>query len=213
MTTTERSRPSPAYALILPPGFVLIPTRGDVAATVRAKVRALYDTLDDRTRGRLALAERKLAEYATNAGRRGVVDIVLPVSNYWNAPLSIGMGFGPARPDTDPGGTVVRTRAGSALRSVDERPKVPEFETAKAPDGSAMGDGRTVWRTVHHVWKTPDAGAGLLLGTFSVSGDGDPGLAPLADALTELGDTIMGSLAWTGLDDAPPAEPVQGGEQ
>ena len=209
MTTTERTRRGPGYSLILPPGFVLIPTQGDVATTVRTKVRALYDTLDDRARGRLRIAERKLTEYATDAGRKGVVDIVLPVSNYWNAPLSIGMGFGPARPDSDPGGKVVPTRAGNALRSVVERPEAPGFERAEAPDGSAMGDGRTVWRTVHHVWKTPDAGAGLLVGTFSVSGDSEPELAPLADALTDLGDTIMGSLVWTGLDDAPRAEPAQ----
>jgi hypothetical protein len=217
MTNTTAQTPrGPGYNLVLPPGFVLISARGDVEADIRAKVRPLYgDTLDDRARGRLRMAERRLNEYVTEAGKRGVVDVVIPVSTFWGADLTIGIGFGPARPDAELAeGTPVETNGGEARRSVVDRPKVDELDRATAPDGSDLGHGRTVWRTVHHVWRMPETPGALLLGTFSVSGGDDPALAPLADALTELGDTIMGSLRWTGLSVAePPAAEPPAAEQ
>ncbi|MCK0117276.1 hypothetical protein MWU57_09540 [Isoptericola sp. S6320L] len=184
----------PAYALILPPGFVLIPAQGDVEADVRAVVRRHYGTrLDDRTRGRIRRLERSLVATVRSARERGVVDVVLPLGVPWRAPVSLALAFAPAGPGgaPDADATTVVTRAGEARR------QVVEHHDAPAPDVDLPGEspGGAV-RTVHHVWTPPVPGAAVLVGTFTISGAPDPELTPLVDELTELGDTMMASLRW-----------------
>lgn len=186
------------YSLVLPPGFVLVHLRGDLKENLRRVLNEKYGSqLNDRERGRLAQVRRSLLPVLQRARARGVVDAVLPLGTPWDAPVSLSLMFTPARADDRPadgaGATAVTTRAGSAQREVVE----PEG-AAPLPLDPSLSDGPvgTVLRTVHHVWPMPTEGVDYLVGTFSVSGSSDPELAPMVDALTELGDTIMSSLAW-----------------
>lgn len=192
-----------SYTLVLPPGFVLIPVQGDTQASVRTAVRGFYGTIsDDRMRGRVRLLERSLVQVATQAKEKGVVDLVLPLGVPWQAPVSLSCTFAPALlsgPAAGPSATETATRAGTALREVVERApgaQLPRLEDLELPSGAASNH---PLRTVHHVWEPPVPDVGRLIGTFTIAGSDDPELAPLVDALTELGDTIMASLAWRGL--------------
>ena len=187
---------TPGYALILPPGFVLVPAQGDVEADVRAVVQRHYEgvPLDDRTRGRVRHVERSLTAAVRSAKEHGVVDVVLPLGTPWKVPVSLALAFAPARrdggPPVGPASTIVTTRAGDARREeIGPSAGAPDLDL---PGGTAGG----TLRTVHHVWESPSPDVPYLVGTFTVSGDRDPELAPMVDALTELGDTIMSSLRW-----------------
>ncbi|WP_166851398.1 hypothetical protein [Isoptericola sp. BMS4] len=202
-STSRSGASTPGYALVLPPGFVLIPAQGDVEADVREVVRRHYrDRLDDRNRGQVRRLERSLVATVDSARDRGVVDVVLPLGVPWRAPVSLALAFAPAgqggAPAAGPGSTTVRTRAGEARREIvehdDGSPQAPDVELPGESPGGAL-------RTVHHVWDPPSTDVQALVGTFTVSGSADPELAPLVDQLTELGDTMMASLRWR---DAPP---------
>lgn len=206
------SRAPRRYSLVLPPGFVLIPVQGDVEATVRRVVKQHYGAItDDRTRGRVRRLERSLVAAVLSAREQGVVDVVLPLGVPWQVPVSLSLAFAPARsgaaPDASPGSTTVVTRGGEARREVVEhdagtRPEIEVQLPGDSPGGAL--------RTVHHVWEAPAPGLDHLVGTFTVSGSDDPELAPMVDALTELGDTIMASLRWGGGEDADTAETAGG---
>lgn len=216
---------APSYTLVLPPGFVLIAVQGDTRANVETVVRGFYGKIaDDRMRGRVRMLERSLVDVATQAKDKGVVDIILPLGVPWQAPVSLSCTFAPAflsGTAVGPAATEVTTRAGQAMREVvahkDGAP-LAELDDLALPGGSEGGaTGRPI-RTVHHIWEPPVPDVGRLVGTFTIAGSNDPELAPLVDALTELGDTIMASLAWRGLrsgdasdDDAAGAtEPASG---
>ncbi|AEG45553.1 hypothetical protein [Isoptericola variabilis] len=200
--TADRAGTPSRYALILPPGFVLIPAQGDVEADVRAVVKRHYGAhLNDRTRGRVRRLEQSLVATVSSAKERGVVDVVLPLGVPWRVPVSLAAAFAPARhggePVAGPGSTTVRTRAGDARREVVEHDRDDRVELdVDLPEPAPGGP----LRTVHHVWESPARGVDRLVGTFTISGSADPELAPMVDALTELGDTIMASLRWRGID-------------
>jgi hypothetical protein len=204
------SAASRRYSLVLPPGFVLIPVQGDVEATVRTVVKEHYgDVTNDRTRGRIRRLERSLVSAVAAAKEQGVVDVVLPLGVPWQVPVSLSLAFAPARsgaaPEASPGSTTVPTRGGEARREVIDhdagtRPEI-EIDLPGDSPGGAL-------RTVHHVWAAPTPGVDHLVGTFTVSGSDDPDLAPMVDALTELGDTIMASLRWRGADAPAAADTV-----
>jgi len=202
---------APGYALILPPGFVLLPAQGDVESDVRAVVKRHYGAqLDDRTRGRVRRLERSLVATVTSAQERGVVDVVLPLGVPWRAPVSLALVFAPARrggePAAGPGSATVTTRAGEARREVVEHDRAAAAAAGLGEElgvelpGEAHGG---PLRTVHHVWEAPTPDVDRLVGTFTVSGSPDPELDPLVDELTELGDTIMASLRWRDAGPAP----------
>lgn len=193
-----RAESIPSYALILPPGFVLIPAQGDVEANVRAVVGRHYEgRLDDRNRGQVRRLQRSLVESVESARDRGVLDVVLPLGVPWRAPVSLSLAFAPARPDGGPvtasGSTTVTTRAGEARREIVDHEGVDPF-TVEGTGPEDAGGGAL--RTVHHVWMPPREGIQALVGTFTISGSPDPELSPLVDQLTELGDTMMASVRW-----------------
>lgn len=194
-----------SYTLVLPPGFVLIPVQGDTKAQVETVIRGFYGKIaDDRMRGRVRMLERSLVQVATQAKDKGVVDLVLPLGVPWQAPVSLSCTFAPALlsgPAVGPSATEVTTRAGQAMREVvahEAGAPLPELDGVDLPGGPGPGSGSSPLRTVHHVWEPPVPDVGRLIGTFTIAGSDDPELAPLVDALTELGDTIMASLAWRG---------------
>lgn len=195
-----------SYTLVLPPGFVLIPVQGDTRSHVETVVRGFYGKIaDDRMRGRVRMLERSLVQVATQAKDKGVVDLVLPLGVPWQAPVSLSCTFAPALltgPAVGPGATEVTTRAGQAMREVVAHragAPLPDLDGLDLPGGSGADSSNGPIRTVHHVWEPPVPDVGRLIGTFTIAGSDDPELAPLVDALTELGDTIMSSLAWSGL--------------
>ncbi|WP_275002152.1 hypothetical protein [Promicromonospora iranensis] len=195
-----------SYTLVLPPGFVLVPVQGDTKANVATVLRGFYGKIaDDRMRGRVRMLERSLVHVATQAKDKGVVDLVLPLGVPWQAPVSLSCTFAPALltgPAVGPDATEVTTRAGQAMREVvlhEADAQLPDLDGLDLPGGSGADSSNSPLRTVHHVWEPPVPDVGRLIGTFTIAGSDDPELAPLVDALTELGDTIMSSLAWRGL--------------
>lgn len=182
----------PRYRLVLPPGFLLIPvghsTDDEITALVRRHYRDLprdsYGPQIDRTAAQLVAAARSARE-------AGVLDLIVPMGVPWRAPVSLAIaistGTAPAVDDPEPSASeiseTVTTSAGEAVRAT-ERFAVPTKADEMAP-----------LMRVRFRWPIPDSDRHLLA-VCTISGTVDPELAPIVDALAELGDLLLQTLRW-----------------
>lgn len=182
----------PRYRLVLPPGFLLIPvahsTDDDITALVRRHYRDLprdsYGPQIDRTAAQLVAAARSARE-------AGVLDLIVPMGVLWRAPVSLAIaistGTAPAVDDPEPSASeiseTVTTSAGEAVRAT-ERFAVPTRADEMAP-----------LMRVRFRWPIPDSDR-QLVAICTISGTVDPELAPIVDALAELGDLLLQTLRW-----------------
>lgn len=183
----------PRYRLVLPPGFLLIPvarsTDDDVADLVRRHYRDLprdsYGPQIDRTAAQVVAA-------AHSAREAGVLDLVVPMGVPWRAPasLAIAISTGPAPTDSDDGESseaevheTVSTSAGEAVLATEK------FAAPEDPD--EMGP----LLRMRMRWPIPGDDR-RLLAVCTISGKADEHLAPIIDALAELGELLLRTLRW-----------------
>lgn len=183
----------PRYRLVLPPGFLLIPVAHSTDDEIADLVRRHYRDLPRDSYGpQIERTAAQLVASARSAREAGVLDLVVPMGVPWRAPVSLAIAIstaaapGAADPESSASESteiVTTTTAGEAVRAT-ERFTAPATADEMAP-----------LLRMRFRWSIPDAER-QLLAVCTISGTVDPELAPIADALAELGDLLLRTLRW-----------------
>ncbi|WP_084079437.1 hypothetical protein [Demequina sp. NBRC 110057] len=182
------------YTLILPAGWVMLPTGDGAAAAIKSLAATLSaEAPRDERRARADRLTRALQPLIDDARAAHARDVVIPISQPWVVPASVSItiattplapGLDAADLDTDAtrrGQTsTMLTPAGTALREV--------VSPSSEPDGS-------VRRVVTYTW-VPRDGLGVIA-TLVIGATAFEGVQDIVSALQDLGETVMGSIAWT----------------
>lgn len=192
------------YTVVLPPGWQQIPLRDGTGEAIRKIVGETLQQLpqgvsrDDLAPYRIEL-ERRLESVASEARRRGGVQMYLPVAMRHGAPIAasfvVSEGSFGAPEGVEPEMAVSVAAAegdGFTKVTVDGAPSLRLEQTAPADPARGVDYGS---RRVDYVVPLPGQRDRWLIFAFSTLGGGDPD-DQYARVLVELFDAIMSTLRW-----------------
>ncbi|WP_105035419.1 hypothetical protein [Cryobacterium aureum] len=200
-TVAAAPRARCAYRLVLPPGWVLIPVGESAEQAITNLVDRQFAGLPNDSYGpqkkRLGDGLRTIAAEARQAGG---IDLIFPLAISWLVPVSAGIVVSEVRTNApsdtavallvermqarELNATVAVTRAGRCVRELVDLPRADQLTVAAV-------------RTVHYTWPVPGAPGTFLVAALTVSGQAIAEFTPIVEALTELFDVMMESVAWS----------------
>lgn len=198
MTEQGQHSPSLGYTLVLPAGWVMIPTGDGAKESIDALVRKLsVEAPRDSRSAREDALRHAITPVIEQARAANARDVILPIAQPWVVPASTSITIGTIaippqvasardlniKDATRGESSLVATPAGTALRElvID----APDPEDADAP----------LRHVVTYTW-VPQPGTAVL-GTLVVAATHFDGDQQILDALQELGEAVMASIAWT----------------
>ncbi|WP_232783974.1 MULTISPECIES: hypothetical protein [Microbacterium] len=183
----------PRYRLVLPPGFLLIPVARSTDAEIADLVRRHYRDLPRDSYGpQIDRTAAQLVASARSARNAGVLDLIVPMGVPWRAPVSLAIAISTGPAPTTPEDE--EASASEVRESVTTSAGQAERETARFAAPADTAEMAPLLR-LRFAWPIPGTDR-RLRAVCTVSGTADPQLAPIVDALAELGDLLLRTLRW-----------------
>ena len=191
MTAHQKTPQAFTPQMIIPPGWVWIPLKGDRKAVVQELFQDAWNSGPlDSIGPFIHRIENVMLKAVNQAYDVGGIAIVMPLGTPWHVAVSTSIALSMFQTETStlqlPPGEVLETEAGPAVLKIVDN-KLPE---------NAEQDDLVLLRTLELTWVTPDKSS-YLLATATISGVASEEFTPVTAALTTLITTMLSAMTWT----------------